>query len=126
RESTMGSDLPRLRCAAARSIRQEPRAARCWTSSKRGDTAGGRRGATRRAGRFCRVGSSKASTVLPIRPSAILLPTRQNRLGAGGYIWPHDALITTIAYCLLPLFRDSAGEQAKRLAGGGSWICAPQ
>src|SRR5262249_402322 len=55
-------------------LRQEPRAARCGTSAKRGDAAGGRDGATRRAGRFWRVGSSNASTVLPIRPSAFSCP----------------------------------------------------
>ncbi len=52
---------------------QEPRAARCATwGYKPGDTAGGRRSATRRTGRFCRVDLSKASAVFPIRPSAIL------------------------------------------------------
>jgi len=55
-------------------IRQEPRERDAGTSCKRGDTAGDRRGATRRAGPFCRVGPSKASSVLPIRPSAFSCP----------------------------------------------------
>src|SRR5262249_48251692 len=67
----MRSDLPSLRCAAARSIREKPRAARCGTSGKRGDTAGGRRGATRRAGRRWVHLISSCST-LPTR----LRPTR--------------------------------------------------
>ena len=49
--------------------------------------AGVRRSVTRRAGRFCDTGSSKASTVFPDTLFGLLLPTRHNRSGATGYTW---------------------------------------
>jgi hypothetical protein len=69
-----------LRCGEA--ICQEPREGRIGNTVERGDTAGVRRNATRRAGVFCAVGSSKGSPVFPDTGSAFLLPTSQNPSGA--------------------------------------------
>jgi hypothetical protein len=70
-----------LRCGEA--IRQEPREERIGGNTvERGDTAGGRRNATRRGGVFCVVGSSKDLPVLPDTGCAFLLPTPQNPAGA--------------------------------------------
>jgi len=63
-------------------IRQEPREARIGNTVKRGDAAGTRRNATRRAGVFCVVSSSKGLPVFPDTGCAFLLPTPQNPSGA--------------------------------------------
>jgi hypothetical protein len=76
----LGWKRPALRSGEA--IRQEPREGRIGNTAKRGDAAGARPNATRRAGVFCVVGSSKGSPVLPIRALAFLLPTPQNPSGA--------------------------------------------
>jgi len=69
-----------LRCGEA--IRQEPREERIGNTVERGDTAGARRNATRRAGFFFVVGSSKDLPVFPDTGCALLLPTPQNPSGA--------------------------------------------
>ena len=53
------------------------------TSVERRNKAGARPRATRRAGGFCVVGSSKGSPVVPATRFALLLPTPQNPLGVG-------------------------------------------
>ena len=63
---------PTLRCGE--SIRQKARAARCGASGKRADAAGGRRSATRRAGRFSLMGASNGLAVSPTRPSPFSCP----------------------------------------------------
>ena len=69
-----------LRCGEV--IRQEPREERIGNTVERGDAAGTRRNATRRAGVFCVVGSSKGLPVFPDTGCALLLPTPQNPSGA--------------------------------------------
>jgi len=69
-----------LRCGEA--IRQEPSEERIGNTVEDGDTAGARRNATRRAGVFCAVGSSKGLPVFPDTGCALLLPTSQNPSGA--------------------------------------------
>jgi hypothetical protein len=74
-------------------IRQEPREGRIGNTVERSDTAGARRNATRRAGVFCVVGSSKGLPVFPDTGRAFLLPTPQNPSGAGDSaseirLWP--------------------------------------
>ena len=71
---------------AGEAIRQEPRKERIGNTVARGDTAGARRTATRRAAVFCAVGSSKGSSVFPDTAVALLLPTPQNSRGAGASI----------------------------------------
>jgi hypothetical protein len=61
-----------LRCGEV--IRQNPREERIGNTVERGDTAGARRNATRRAGVFCAVGSSKGLPVLPIRAAPFSCP----------------------------------------------------
>jgi len=63
-------------------VRQEPREERIGNTVERGDAAGVRRNATRRAGVFCVVGSSKGLPVFPDTGGAFLLPTPQNSSGA--------------------------------------------
>jgi len=63
-------------------IRQEPCEERMGNTVEHGDTADGRRNATRRAGVFCVVGSSKGLPVFPDTGCAFLLPTPQNTSGA--------------------------------------------
>jgi len=55
-------------------IRQEPREGRIGNTVERGDAAGARRNATRRAGVFCVVGSSKGLPVFPIRAAPFSCP----------------------------------------------------
>jgi len=69
-----------LRCGEV--IRQEPREGRIGNTVERGDAAGARRNATRRAGVFCVMGSSKGLPVFPDTGCAFLLPTPQNLPGA--------------------------------------------
>jgi len=69
-----------LRCGEV--IRQEPREGRIGNTVERGDAAGARRNATRRAGVFCVMGSSKGLPVFPDTGCAFLLPTPQNPPGA--------------------------------------------
>ena len=75
-----------LRCGEA--IRQEPCEGRIGNTVERGDAAGARRNATRRAGVFCVhtlslwTGSSKGLPVFPDTGRAFLLPTPQNPSGA--------------------------------------------
>jgi len=64
-----------LRCGEA--IRQEPSEERIGNTVEDGDTAGARRNATRRAGVFCVVGSSKGLPVLPIRAAPFSCPRRK-------------------------------------------------
>jgi hypothetical protein len=70
-----------LRCGEA--IRQEPREGRIGNTVERGDAAGARHNATRRAGVFCVVSSSKGLPVFPDTGYAFLLLTPQNPSGAG-------------------------------------------
>src|SRR3954462_6402792 len=55
-------------------IRQEPREERIGNTVERGDAAGGHRNATRRAGVFCAVGSSKGLPVFLIRAAPFSCP----------------------------------------------------
>jgi hypothetical protein len=80
---------PALRCGEV--IRQKPREERIGNTVERGDTAGTRRNATRRAGAFCVVGSSKGLPVFPDTGCAFLLPTPQNPSGAGDSTWENQA-----------------------------------
>ncbi len=59
---------PKLRSSVGR---QEPREERIGNTVERGDTAGARRHATRRAGEFCVLGASKGSPVVPLRASPV-------------------------------------------------------
>ena len=68
-------------------IRQEPREERIGDTVERGDAAGARQTATRRAAVFCAVGSSKGSSVFPDTAIALLLPTSQNPCGPDDSIW---------------------------------------
>ena len=54
-------------------IRQKPREERIGNTVERGDATGARRNATRRAGVFCVVGSSKGLPVFPDTGCAFLL-----------------------------------------------------
>jgi len=69
-------------------IRQEPREECIGNTVERCDAAGARRNATRRAGVFCVVGSSKGLPVFPDTGGALLLPTSQNPSGAAVSSWP--------------------------------------
>jgi len=60
-------------------IRQEPCEERIGHTVEHGNAAGARRNATRRAGVFCVVGSSKGLPVLPIRAAPFSRPARQSR-----------------------------------------------
>jgi len=64
-----------LRCGEA--IRQEPREERIGNTVERGDTAGARRNATRRAGFFFVVGSSKDLPVFPDTGKSFSCPRRK-------------------------------------------------
>ena len=69
-----------MRCGEA--IRQEPREGRIGNTVERGDAAGARPNATRRAGVFCVVSSSQGLPVFPDTGCALLLLTPQNPSGA--------------------------------------------
>jgi len=63
-------------------IRQEPCEVRIGNTVEHGDAVGARRNATRRAGVFCVVGSSKGLPIFRDMGCTFLLPTPQNPSGA--------------------------------------------
>ena len=93
------ASLRQIEPAALRSgkaIRQEPREERIGNTVERGDAAGARRNATRRAGVSCVVGSSKGLPVFPDTGCAFLLPTPQNPSGAAILAGPNLLSLTRL------------------------------
>src|SRR4029079_16855037 len=76
------ASLNQLRCVAARRSARSRAKSVSGNTVERGDAAGARHNATRRAGVFCVVGSSKGLPVFPDTGGAFLLPTPQNPSGA--------------------------------------------